>query len=338
MDVGVALPVEGDQAGLALLAEAAREAEHLGFHSIWATDRLMTPRQPPAGYPYSPARGAIAFRNDRNWLGPISVMGVVTGLTTTIKIGTNVLVLPYRHPIVLAQEIATLDWLSGGRIILGVGIGWMREEFDALGVDRRERAERTDEHICLMRQLWANTGPTSFHGKFTDFHNMALAAHSVRPAGPPIVIGGNSPAALARTARLGDGWAGVDVTPADAAATVKQLTELYEQQGRVTDGQIISVKRKLGAGSSKASSDPAAELLGVSVDDLAQELAEYRAAGISLVIYDLMTVPDYIPALRLIASEVMPEFRGVQQRNTDKSSSIDKPPYRAQARTDRGDQ
>src|ERR1700755_3502050 len=109
MDVGVVLPVEGDQASLTAVLAVAREAEALGFDSVWTTDRILNPAEPPGGYPYAQERGAVAFRPDRNWLEPIAVMGAVLAVTQRVRIGTNVLVLPYRQPIVLAQEIATLD-------------------------------------------------------------------------------------------------------------------------------------------------------------------------------------------------------------------------------------
>jgi alkanesulfonate monooxygenase SsuD/methylene tetrahydromethanopterin reductase-like flavin-dependent oxidoreductase (luciferase family) len=168
MDVGIVLPVEGEQANRQTILAVARSAEDLGYHSIWVTDRLLKPLSPPGGYPYSQDRGQIAFRPDRNWLDPMAVMGLVAGATSRVQIGTSVLVLPYRNPIVVAQEAASLDALSDGRIVLGVGIGWMAEEFAAVGVSVQERARRAEEYIALMRKLWAHPEGTSFTGRSSD--------------------------------------------------------------------------------------------------------------------------------------------------------------------------
>jgi probable F420-dependent oxidoreductase len=301
MEIGVVLPVEGDLAVCEAIVAAATEAERLGYDSVWTTDRLLQPLHQPSGYPYGQERGRVAFHAGRNWLDPIAVMGLVAGITSRIQIGTNVLVLPYRNPIVLAQEVASLDALSGGRIQLGVGVGWMAEEFAALGVPKTERGARTDEHIRLMRELWANPGGVTFRGRFSTVSDMTLAARPVRPSGPPILIGGNSAAALDRTARLGDGWAGVDLAPDDATATVAQLRELYEQHGRTMEGQVISLKRRLepaaGVGGSAEIRLPAAQLT--------DELGRYGDAGITAVIYDLMMMPEPIAAIGWLASEVL---------------------------------
>lgn len=299
MQVGVVLPVEGDQARRDVIMAAATEAERLGYHSVWTTDRMLKPLHQPGGYPYGTERGQVAFRADRNWLDPVAVMGLVAGVTSRVQIGTNVLVLPYRNPVVLAQEMASLDALTGGRILLGVGVGWMAEEFTALGVPKSERGARTDEYIRLMRELWASPGGVSFHGRFSAVSGMTLAARPGRPSGPPILVGGNSPAALARTARLGDGWAGVDLAPAEAAATVTRLSELYDQHGREITGQIISLKRRV-----EPAPDGRAEA-SVSAAQLADELGRYEDAGITAVIYDLMMMPDPIAAIGWLGSEVL---------------------------------
>lgn len=153
-ELGIVLPVEGPNAGRDGVLRAARDAESLGFHSVWATDRLLKPARQPSGYPYGARRGAVAFTPDRVWLEPVTVMAAVAAVTQRIAVGTNVLVLPYRQPVVLAQELATLDRLSGGRVVLGVGVGWMSEEFAALGLDRTHRGARTDEYIDVLRWLW----------------------------------------------------------------------------------------------------------------------------------------------------------------------------------------
>jgi probable F420-dependent oxidoreductase len=300
MDVGVMLPVEGDVASRQNILDAARAAEDQGFHSVWVSDRMLKPVAPAAGYPYSAERGAIAFRPDRNWLDPIAVMGLVTAVTSRVQIGTNVLVLPYRNPVVLAQEAASLDFLSDGRILLGVGVGWMQEEFDALGVPRSERGRRTDEYIRQLRDLWSSPEGVTTRGRWFSVENMALAARPARPSGPPILIGGNSPAALDRTARLGDGWAGVDLAPPDLAAVVARLAELAAGYGRDPKDLQVTLKLRMPAPRHPG------EAAGTDAAALTQLFTDYDQAGLDLIVLDLMVLPDPLATIAWLGDHVLP--------------------------------
>jgi probable F420-dependent oxidoreductase len=300
MDIGVMLPVEGDLAGRQLILDAARQAEDLGFHSVWVSDRMLKPTQPVSGYPYSAQRGEIAFRADRNWLDPIAVMGMVTAVTSRVQIGTNVLVLPYRNPIVLAQEAASLDFLSDGRLLLGVGVGWMREEFDALGVPMSERGRRTDEYIRQLRDLWSNPEGVTTRGAFFNIEGLALASRPARKSGPPILIGGNSPAALDRTARLGDGWAGVDLSPEEMTEVTARIHELTASYGRDPRNQLITLKLRMPP--PRHHGEPA----GADAAGLITLLTAYRQAGVDAIVYDLMVLPDPLAAITWLGREVRP--------------------------------
>jgi probable F420-dependent oxidoreductase len=304
MDIGVMLPVEGDLAGRQLILDSARQAEELGFHSVWVSDRMLKPVGPATGYPYSAERGQIAFRADRNWLDPIAVMGLVTAVTSRVLIGTNVLVLPYRNPVVLAQEAASLDFLSDGRLLLGVGVGWMQEEFDALGVPRAQRGRRTDEYIRQMRDLWANPLGVTTRGEFFNIEGLALASRPARASGPPILIGGNSPAALDRTARLGDGWAGVDLSPAEMTEVTARLTELAQGYGRTRQDLQLTLKLRMPV--PRHAGEPA----GTDAPDLIKLLTSYQAAGVDLIVYDLMVLPDPLAAIHWLGHQVLPAVTG----------------------------
>ena len=303
VDTGVVLPVEGHVATRENMIAVAREAERLNAHSVWATDRMLLPAAGPGGYPYSTERGAVAFDPAREWLEPVSVLSLVAGVTTRVQLGTNVLVLPYRHPVVLAQEWATLDRLSEGRAMLGVGIGWMEEEFEALGIPMRERGRRTDESIGVLRALWGAGAPTSFSGSFTAFTNMALASTPVQPGGPPILVGGNSTPALRRVAKLGDGWVGADLTPSVAAQAVAEIRGLCAEYGRDPDAMVYSARRRVEP--SETTGQAGRDLYASLTPQLVNEVGQFVEGGINLMVIDVLMMPDMIEAVQWLFEEVL---------------------------------
>ena len=191
------------------------------------------------------AKTADAYNWGVAWLEPLTVMGLVAGVTEKIKVGTHVLALPYRNPVILASELATLDQLSLGRIILGAGLGWMDEEFAIVGVPRRERGARTDEYIEVMRTLWSGRRPVSFHGRFVDFDDMWLAARPHSETGPPVFVGGNTEHALRRVARLGEGWLAHELYPDEIRAGRERLAQLSHDAGRDPAEIMVTVRRGL---------------------------------------------------------------------------------------------
>jgi len=206
MRFGLHLPNAGllpEGAGVVRVAQAA---EQDGFDSVWLFDHLFTPVNLASKYPYSPD-GSYVMTAQLPFADPVAVMAAVAGATTTIRFGTRVLIATYRHPVVLAKELATIDHIAGGRMLLGVGAGWMAEEFDAIDLPMEGRFERMDEHIELMRNAWTN-GVARFDGRF---YAHVEAGFGPQPPGPghtiPIIIGGHGDAALRRAARYGDGWA-----------------------------------------------------------------------------------------------------------------------------------
>lgn len=215
------------------LVRVARTAEECGFDSIWVTDHIVIPRQVASAYPYE-ATGQFEVLANEYYLEPLTVLTYLAGVTRRIRLGTGVLVLPYRNPILLAKTVASLDVLSGGRAILGVGVGWMAEEFRAMGLDTFEqRGAVTDEAIRLLRELWTRDEPR-FAGRFFQVEDIRFYPKPVQKPHPPIWIGGHSPAALRRAALLGDGWHPIGLRPpvglhpaeyAQAAATIKRLAK-----------------------------------------------------------------------------------------------------------------
>jgi probable F420-dependent oxidoreductase len=185
-------------AGLAQLAE-----EH-GFESLWTVEHTVVPAGYASEYPYDES-GKMPGGDEVSITDPLIWMTWVAAVTTHLRVATGILILPQRNPVTLAKELATLDVLSGGRVDLGIGVGWLREEFEALGVPFESRGARTDEYVAAMRALW-NDDPATFKGEFVAFERCHSNPKPVQPGGIPIVVGGHSQAAARRAGRLGNGF------------------------------------------------------------------------------------------------------------------------------------
>lgn len=208
MQLGIHLPHIGRKAGPTAIRRAAEQAEALGFADVWASEHIIVPKG--AAYPPSPL-----------FYDPVLTLTWAAAFTRRVRLGTSVLVLPMRHPLPLAKELATLQNLSEGRLILGAGVGWMEAEFNALGVPFHERGRRMDEGIALMRAVWTED-PVTFSTRWIPARISEMRMQP-RPVAPiPIWIGGSSEPALQRALRL-DGWHGSRVTPADAPRMVQRL-------------------------------------------------------------------------------------------------------------------
>jgi probable F420-dependent oxidoreductase len=210
----------------------ARQAEALGYHSLWAADHIVMPTHLTSKYPYHP-EGKFPIDPAENFLEPLTVLGYVAACTTTIRLGTGVLIIPYRNPVVTAKTLATLDVLSRGRIILGAGVGWMTEEFAFLNSPYHERGARTDEYLRAMKALWTEEEP-AFQGRFLQFSDLRCEPKPVQKPHPPIWVGGHSKAALRRTATLADGWYGHVFwrNPEALPQEIQTIKQLAEQAGR----------------------------------------------------------------------------------------------------------
>jgi probable F420-dependent oxidoreductase len=245
MEFGLHLPNAGPFAAGPDILRVARAAEAFGYHSVWLFDHLFTPTKLESAYPYS-ADGSYAMRPEFPFYDPVAVMGAVAGATTTLRFGTRVLIPTYRHPVVLAKELATVDAIAGGRMLLGVGAGWMTEEFDAVDVPTDHRFARMDEHVALMRQAWQQ-GVSSFRGRYYSHVEGGFGPQPPQPDHTiPIIVGGHGDAALRRAATYGDGWA-VSASGAAVAADrhgavqerVDTLRRFCDEAGRNFDDLIL---------------------------------------------------------------------------------------------------
>jgi probable F420-dependent oxidoreductase len=208
MKLGIHLPHAGEQATPALIRRHAIRAEALGFDDVWVSEHIIVPRRQ---FPRSPL-----------FYDPVVTLSYVAALTERVRLGTTVLVLPMRHPLPLAKELATLHNLSNGRLILGAGVGWLEPEFAALGVPFKERGRRMDEGIAMMRAVWTQD-PVTFEAKYipAKIADMTMLPQPISRI--PLWIGGSSDAALKRTTRIADGWHGSRETPEEAAPIVRRL-------------------------------------------------------------------------------------------------------------------
>ena len=203
-------------------------AEDLGFDGISFPDHVIYPISYESEYPYTVDNRA-PWTQDMQWPDPLLVIATMAARTTVLRFITGVFVLPLRHPLMVAKALATLDVLTGGRVELGVGVGWLREEFEALGQNFGTRGRRTNEAIEVMRKVWSGE-PVEHHGEFFDFDPIVMRPAPARPV--PIYIGGASPAALDRAARLGDGFIPPVTTQAQTRRLIEEVSDRRDQFGR----------------------------------------------------------------------------------------------------------
>jgi probable F420-dependent oxidoreductase len=307
--IAVSLPNVGLDHSKEMLVPVAQAAERLGFDSVFAAHHVALPYERTSEYPYKRSGTEVAMSPGMQWLDPLIALSVVAVATDRIGLGTSVLVLPYRNPVNLAAEAASLDVLSEGRLILGVGAGWMREEFEMLGLDPTERGARTDEYIEVLRTLWTQD-PASFEGRFMSFEGRVLAVQPRRDGGPPIWVGGNTNAGIRRALRYGDGWHGFEVYPEELPDVRERFERLGSEVGRDPRELVLSVARGLiPPGREEESFVPDRRMLGGSAAAVVDELGSYAERGVELVLIQVSLLAPAVPeALEWVASEVLPQL------------------------------
>jgi probable F420-dependent oxidoreductase len=231
--------------GAADLAKNARKAEELGFESLWVVDHILVPLNYASQYPYA-ASGRLTMPDDAPFHDPMLALTYVAAITTRIRLGTGIYLVPMRNPFATAKAVATLDTLSGGRFIFGVGIGWLKEEFEALGMNFEDRAARTAEYLKLMTELWSKSDPV-FKGRTVKAEGFKFMPKTVQQPHPPFVLGGTTDASLRRAARLGDGWYGIAHNLEQAQELIKRLRECERAEGRAVPLEITISLRTAGA-------------------------------------------------------------------------------------------
>jgi probable F420-dependent oxidoreductase len=251
----------GEGARRDIIDAVAAGAEAAGFATLWAGEHVVMVDHGTSRYPYA-ADGRIAVPATADWLDPLIVLSFAAAATRTIGLATGVLLLPEHHPVMLAKRVASLDALAAGRVSLGIGVGWSREEFAALGIPFERRGARADEYLRAMRTIWREP-VASFHGEFVSFQDIRVNPQPAGGGGVPIVIGGNSDAALRRAARYGDGWYGFNLEGVgQVRERVGRLRALCAEHGRGPREVRVAVAL------SEAGSAGVEELASLGVDEL----------------------------------------------------------------------
>ncbi len=290
MRYGFYLPTRGQTATPEALEALVQRGEALGFSSVMIADHVVFPVAIKSKYPYT-VTGAFPGQGDA--LEQLALMAFIAGKTRTLRLVSSVMIVPHRNPVVTAKMLATIDVLSHGRVPVGVGVGWLREEFQALGApDFDRRGSVSDEYIRIMKTLWTEC-PASFAGEFYRFEAIQCLPAPVQKPHPPIWVGGHSKAALRRVARLGDGWHPVGANPAvplrppELASSLAGLRRLTEAEGRDPSSFTISYKAPVY--------DPAQALDGRtgerrpfsgSPGEIEDDIATFARLGVSEVIFD----------------------------------------------------
>ena len=283
MKYGVILPNVGPLAHIDSLTCIAQRAERLGYDGAFLSDHIAIPANLRSAYPYR-SDGRFPLTAGDRILEPVTTLAYLAAVTTRLRLGFSVLVLPYRHPALNAKMLGTLDVISSGRLIVGAGVGWMAEEFAALDSDFAARGAVTDEHIALLKAFWTNPEP-EVHGAHYNVAGLGMTPIPVSQPHPPIWTGGVSPPALRRAADLADGWHGVRQSPQDVSRVVRRIGELRTPRGENMEGFTISLRAGLEISDEPFGGASRTPLRG-SADQVAGDLAEYSRAGLDYLVVE----------------------------------------------------
>ena len=291
MRIGFGLPVAGAWAHPETMARLARRADDLGYDSLWAFQRLLVPADDEPAPVY------------RSVLDPLISLGFAAARTTRIRLGVSIINMPFVSPVLLAKQAATLDVLSGGRLDLGLGVGWSPVEFAASGADLAHRGARAEEFLAALHTLWADE-VSEFHGKFYDIPPSRMAPKPQQQPGPPVLLGGVVPAALRRAGRLAAGWlSGSRANLAAIGEHAAIVREAAEEAGRDPASVRIVCRGVIQAGAFVGESAEAERpRLAGSYDQIREDTAWLETQGVTEVFYDLnwdplIGSPDTEPAV-----------------------------------------
>ncbi len=300
MKFGICLPIR-----LSLEAkdnvEIARTAENLGFDSIWVSDHVVMPKRHLGSF-------------SEVFYDPFMLLSYIASETSTISLGTSVIILPYRNPVVVAKMIATLDMLSEGRVIFGVGPGWMKEEYEALSVPFDKRGSRTNEYISAIKELWTSDDP-KFEGEFCSFSNIQFYPKPYTKPHPPIFIAGSSDFAIKRAVEYGDGWQPTWVSPNDVKDGISKLEQFAYQKGKHLSNFTYSVRNRLdiiggdfNIDNESTDGDDPPYLLRGSVDEIISIIRLYDEIGVSHIVLDPVSenLDGIFKTIEVVSKEIIP--------------------------------
>ncbi len=299
MKFGIALPNFGKYAKRDAILTIAKNTEALGFDSIWVSDHIVIPDS-HQGF------GNVFYE-------PLTTLTYIAALTNKIYLGTSVIILPYRNPIILAKMISTLDVLSNGRVILGVGTGWLKEEFQALGVSYEERGAITDDYIQVLKTLWSQERP-KFIGMYNKFEDINFLPKPIQKPCPPLWIGGNSRKAIERAVNLADGWHPVGLTPEEVKEKVKYINKLLVKKKKVASGFVISLRKNLQikrASEKEIKNVDRREILRATPEKIIEGIEKYKNSGVSHLIFHVLSgsLEGVIETMEIFSRDIRPTLK-----------------------------
>ncbi len=292
MDIGCHLPTQGPVATRDALATFCREAEARGVASLWVSDHVVFPRTASGVYP----GGRFPFEPDVPYLEPVAVLAAAAMATSRARLGASVFILGHRHPVVMAKMLSTIDTLSNGRLICGVGVGWWAEEFAVLDAPFKARGRQADEMLRVFKELWTSDNPR-FTGEFFAFSDLGFAPKPVQKPHPPIWVGGDSPGAFRRVVTLGDGWHATSKTPEQLREALARLRAVADAAKRPMESIELSIRVGLKQVN-----------LRESRDSLIDQLAAYKRLGLTHAALDFRrdSLPAMLDDLELVTQEIRP--------------------------------
>jgi probable F420-dependent oxidoreductase len=292
MDIGCHLPTQGPVATREALLTFAREAEQRRVASLWVSDHVVFPRTATGTYP----GGRFPHPPDKPYLEPVAVLAAAAVATSWARLGASVFILGHRHPVVMAKMLTTIDALSNGRLICGVGVGWWKEELEMLGVPFHARGRQADEILRSFKALWTADNPTH-DGEFVRFRDVGFAPKPLQKPHPPIWVGGDSPGAFRRVVTLGDGWHATAKTPAEFKDALTRLRAAAEAGRRPFDSIELSLRVPLRD-----------EMLAEGHRAVTEWLVEYKRLGVQHVVLDFRRddLGQMLDILELLTATVRP--------------------------------
>ena len=292
MDIGCHLPTQGPVATRDALMTFAREAEKRNIASLWVSDHVIFPRKATGSYP----GGRFPHPPDQPYLEPVVALAAAAVCTSRARLGASVFILGHRHPVVMAKMLTSIDTLSNGRLICGVGVGWWKEEIEILGAPFHERGRQADEMLRVFKALWTEDNP-SFAGEYFRFSDIGFAPKPVQKPHPPIWVGGDSPGAFRRVVTLGDGWHAVAKTPAELKDALGRLRAVADASRRPFESIVLSVRLGLKE-----------EFLAQGTQAVVDRLSEYKRLGLEHVMIDFRRddLTQMLEVLDLVTGTVRP--------------------------------
>ncbi len=302
MEFGCHLPMFGPIATRENVLSFARRMEALGYSSLWVSDHVAIPYTIRSRYPYR-EDGEFPWRPNSEWLEALTTLALVAGVTERVKLGTTILVLPHRHPVLTAKMLASLDHLSNGRVILGAGVGWMEEEIMLLGAPFSKRGAWSDEAIRIMRACWSQER-ASHTGRFFSFDAIGCFPQPVRKS-IPILIGGHSPRAMRRVVELGDGWHAAFPAFDRLEEGLRLLREECKRAGRRFE--TVAITLRTGVSIRKEKSPDRRPMTGAP-EEIASDIRRYRALGVTTLLLESRQrdLDDMIQIHETIAHDILP--------------------------------